>query len=196
MRRRALVVLAWLAIGAGLVACAAEGTQRPDGTTRAEVEATAAVTLSAEVPATVPAEGPPVPEGARQALDRFFDRAGYGQYALLSAQRATPVDGIDQVLRSQGIVPRRLGGLDEAWCVTTDPVMRYEISYYVPPSERDRVGQPRSQAVWTAQVLLVVRRGHAWQAGPVWDYFEHDGLAGSDGVAGQIYLVLRALGCK
>ena len=123
-------------------------------------------------------------------------RRRHRQYALLSAQRATLVDGMDEMLRSQGIVPRRLGDLDEAWCVTTDPVMHYEISYYVPPSERDRVGQPRSQAVWTAQVLLVVRRGEAWQAGPVWDYFEHDGLAGSDGVAGQIYLVLRALGCK
>jgi hypothetical protein len=72
----------------------------------------------------------------------------------------------------------------------------YEISFYLGPNEEDWAGQPSSPAVWTADVILIVRQGDRWNAAPVWDYFLHDKYVGSAAVAPEISAVLRALQCE
>jgi hypothetical protein len=189
-------LLAWLVMGASLATCGTDSAQSPIETTGTDEKGAVVVTKQAKMSATRPAEGPPIPEGAKEALDSYYHQAGYRQYSLLSVQSATQVVGIDETLRSLGVTPRRLQGIDEVWCITAEPAVSYEISFYQAPSESDRIGRPRSPAVWTARVVLLVRRGDNWEAAPAWDYFEHDLLVGSEGVASQIYFVLRALGCK
>jgi hypothetical protein len=196
VRERALTLLAWLVMGTSLLACGTGSAQSLIETTATDEEARVVMAERLEMPATHPAEAPPIPEGAKEALDAYYGQAGYRQYSVLTAQRANQVVGIDETLGLLGVTPRRLHGMDEVWCITAEPAVSYEISFYQVPVESEWIGRPRSPAVWAARVVLLVRRGDTWEAAPVWDYFEHDPLAGSDGVASQIYFVLRALGCK
>lgn len=138
---------------------------------------------------------PQIPRGAKEALDRYYREFYVTEYSLLSAQQATQVLGIDEALRSQGVTPHGLSEVDEAWCVTTDQVWELVIEPYWGPHEEDWEGKP-SEALWAVDVILIVRQGNRWNAGAVWDYFDHDIMAGSASVAQETSAVLRALGCE
>ena len=69
----------------------------------------------------------------KRALDRYMDQP----YTITAAQPAAHLQGIAKALRSQGITPLLLEGIDEAWCVSTDPVTGLAISFYLGPNKED-----------------------------------------------------------
>jgi hypothetical protein len=136
---------------------------------------------------------PRIPKGAKEPLDRYYSREFLlTEYSLVSAQQATQVVGIDEALRSQGVTPHGLSEVDEAWCVTTDPVVKHVIEGTYEEDWEDKL----SEVVWAVEVILIVRQGDRWNAGAVWEYFDHDVMGGSASVAQETTAVLMALGCK